>query len=124
MLNGLSSFPKTKIKMLRNTIASNLFSGPVIFGGSLRIFSLWVSGTSECWHLGFRLNFHTRLVFGRFALANFRKNRTFLIVLAMPLFYVGWNFNYWFLKFRTIVAGILVRLILSLTVIKLLQKNR
>lgn len=49
---------------------------------------------------------------------------TFLIVLAIPLFYVGWKFQFFiFVDSETIVAGVLARLILSLTVIKLLQKK-
>lgn len=49
---------------------------------------------------------------------------TILIVLAMPLFYVGWKFQFFnFVNSETLVAGVLARLILSLTVIKLLQKK-
>jgi len=49
---------------------------------------------------------------------------TFLIVAALPLFYLGWKFRvFGFSGTDTIVAGILARLILSLTAIKLLQKK-
>ena len=49
---------------------------------------------------------------------------TVLIVLALPLFYVGWKLRIFsFASSETMVAGILARLILSLTVIKLLQKK-
>lgn len=49
---------------------------------------------------------------------------TFLIVLALPLFYLGWKFRiFGFSGTETMLAGILARLILSLTAIKLLQKK-
>ncbi|MCD9189604.1 MAG: DUF3488 and transglutaminase-like domain-containing protein [Pyrinomonadaceae bacterium] len=49
---------------------------------------------------------------------------TFLIVLALPLFYFGWKFRiFGFSGTDAMLAGILARLILSLTAIKLLQKK-
>lgn len=49
---------------------------------------------------------------------------TFLIVAALPLFYLGWKFRiFGFSGTDTMLAGILARLILSLTAIKLLQKK-
>lgn len=49
---------------------------------------------------------------------------TFLIVAALPLFYIGWKFRiFGFTGVETMIAGILARLILTLTAIKLLQKK-
>lgn len=49
---------------------------------------------------------------------------TFLIVAALPLFYLGWKFKiFGFSGTEAMLAGILARLILSLTAIKLLQKK-
>ncbi|HEY0659298.1 MAG TPA: DUF3488 and transglutaminase-like domain-containing protein, partial [Pyrinomonadaceae bacterium] len=49
---------------------------------------------------------------------------TFFIVLAIPLFYLGWRMRlFGFENFESLVTGILSRLILSLTAIKLLQKK-
>ncbi|MBX7053577.1 MAG: DUF3488 and transglutaminase-like domain-containing protein [Pyrinomonadaceae bacterium] len=49
---------------------------------------------------------------------------TVLIVLAMPAFYLGWRFGIFaFSGSETAIAGILARMILSLTAIKLLQRK-
>jgi len=49
---------------------------------------------------------------------------TFLIVLAIPVFYLGWRMRlFGFENVESMVTGILSRLILSLTAIKLLQKK-
>jgi len=49
---------------------------------------------------------------------------TFLIVLAIPVFYLGWRMRlFGFENVELMVTGILSRLILSLTAIKLLQKK-
>ena len=47
---------------------------------------------------------------------------TILIVAALPIFYIGWRYRI-FGQTETMLAGILARLILSLTSIKLLQKK-
>lgn len=88
-------------------------------------FSLWISGTfglpgsglfvsvmAAGWFLeGSRWQISERL-------------GTALIVLAMPLFYLGWKFQvFGFASSEAMVAGILARLILSLTAIKILQKK-
>ncbi len=49
---------------------------------------------------------------------------TVLIVLALPVFYAGWKYHFFsFASSEAMVGGILARLILSLTAIKLLQKK-
>ncbi len=49
---------------------------------------------------------------------------TFLIVLAIPAFYLGWRMRlFGFENVESMVTGILSRLILSLSAIKLLQKK-
>lgn len=49
---------------------------------------------------------------------------TVLIVLALPVFYIGWKYQFFtFTSSETMVAGMLARLILSLTAIKLLQRK-
>lgn len=87
--------------------------------------SLWISGAFSV--------LETVLFIGLFFLAWFLENSrgqiserlgTVLIVLTIPLFYVGWKFQFFsFVNSETFVAGILSRLILLLTLIKLLQKK-
>ncbi len=99
-----------------------IFSYTAVFCGFL---SLWVSGTFGVVESGL---FVAVLVAGWF-LENTRwqiseKLGTVLIVLALPLFYLGWKFRVFsFASSEMAVAGILSRLILSLTAIKLLQKK-
>ena len=87
--------------------------------------SLWISGT-------FGL-MSTSLFISIFIFAWFLEDSrwqiserlgTVLIVLALPLFYTGTKFQlFGFSSSEMMVAGILARLILSLTAIKLLQKK-
>ncbi len=88
-------------------------------------FSLWISGTfgpvATLMFLGVMIV--AWLVEGtRWQISE--RLGTVLIVLALPAFYVAWRFQLiTFLGGETVVAGILARLILSLTAIKLLQKK-
>lgn len=88
-------------------------------------FSLWISGTFGFVGTGL---FVSVLVIGWF-LEGARwqiseRVGTVLIVLAMPLFYLGWKFQvFGFATSEAMVAGILARLILSLTAIKILQRK-
>jgi hypothetical protein len=94
----------------------------VVFGGFI---SLWISGTFSV--------IETFLFIGLFFLAWFLESSrwqiserlgTVLIVFAIPLFYAGWKFHFFsFVNNETFVAGVLSRLILLLTAIKLLQKK-
>ena len=92
---------------------------------SCGFFSLWVSGTFE------RTStvLFVLLMGGAWVLEDSRwqlseRIGTILIVLAMPAFYLGWRFGVFeFSGSETAVAGILARMILSLTAIKLLQKK-
>ena len=94
----------------------------VVFCGFL---SLWVSGTFGI--------FSTLLFLGVLGVAGFIEGSkwqiservgTVLIVLAMPAFYFGWRFGIFvFSGAEAAIAGILARMILSLTAIKLLQKK-
>lgn len=87
--------------------------------------SLWVSGT-------FGL-IATTLFLGVMVLAWFLEDSrwqiserlgTVLIVLALPVFFVGWKYQFVdFATSGTMLAGILGRLILALSAIKLLQKK-
>ncbi|MBK9437565.1 MAG: DUF3488 domain-containing protein [Chloracidobacterium sp.] len=92
---------------------------------SCGFFSLWVSGTFE---LTSTILF-VSLVAAAWALEDSRwqlseRVGTILIVLAMPVFYLAWRFGLFeFSGSETAVAGILARMILSLTAIKLLQKK-
>ena len=92
---------------------------------SCGFFSLWVSGT---FGLTSTILF-VSLVAAAWALEDSRwqlseRVGTILIVLAMPVFYLAWRFGLFeFSGSETAVAGILARMILSLTAIKLLQKK-
>lgn len=87
--------------------------------------SLWISGT-----FGIVI---TLIFLAIFAIAWFleesrwqlsEKLGTVLVVLALPLFYIGWKFRvFGFANTETMIADVLARLILSLTVIKLMQKK-
>ena len=87
--------------------------------------SLWISGT-----FGIVI---TLIFLAIFAIAWFleesrwqlsEKLGTVLVVLALPLFYIGWKFRvFGFANTETMIADVLARLILSLTIIKLMQKK-
>ncbi len=87
--------------------------------------SLWISGTFGV--LG-TVSFAVVIIAAWFLEGTRRQIServgTVLIVLALPVFYVGWKYQFFtFTNSETMVAGILARLILSLTAIKLLQKK-
>ncbi|MBC7901762.1 MAG: DUF3488 domain-containing protein, partial [Saprospiraceae bacterium] len=88
-------------------------------------FSLWVSGTFGV--IGTAL-FVSVMIAGWFLEGSrwqiSERLGTVLIVLAMPAFYLGWKFQvFGFTTSEAMVAGILARLILSLTAIKILQRK-
>lgn len=99
-----------------------LVSYTAVFCGFL---SLWVSGTFGIWGSGLFL----ALMFGAWRLEGSswqisEKLGTVLIVLALPLYFALWKFRViTFSGGEAAVAGILARMILSLTAIKLLQKK-
>jgi hypothetical protein len=100
----------------------NGISYTVVFCGFL---SLWVSGTFGV--------VSTLLFLSVFVLAGLTEGSkwqvseragTVLIVLALPAFYLGWRSGiFMFSGAEAAIAGILARMILSLTAIKLLQKK-
>ncbi|MEJ7847493.1 MAG: DUF3488 and transglutaminase-like domain-containing protein [Pyrinomonadaceae bacterium] len=88
-------------------------------------FSLWISGTFGMVGTGL---FVSVVVAGWFLEGSrwqiSERVGTALVVLAMPLFYLGWKFQlFGFVSSEAMVAGILARLILSLTASKILQKK-
>jgi hypothetical protein len=100
----------------------NGISYAVVFCGFI---SLWVSGTFGV--------VSTLLFLSVFVLAGLTEGSkwqvseragTVLIVLALPAFYLGWRSGiFMFSGAEAAIAGILARMILSLTAIKLLQKK-
>lgn len=99
-----------------------LVSYAAVFCG---FFSLWVSGTFGV----VRTGLFVTVIVGAWFLEGSRwqiseRIGTALIVLALPLYYLGWRFQIMTPSGgETWIAGILARLILSLTAIKLLQKK-
>ena len=99
-----------------------LVSYTAVFCGFL---SLWVSGTFGIFGTGLFLAVMIaawRLEGSRWQISE--KLGTVLIVLALPLYYAAWKFRIiTFSGGEAAVAGILARMILSLTAVKLLQKK-
>ncbi len=99
-----------------------IFSYAAVFCGFL---SLWVSGTFGI--------IETALFIGIMAVAWFLEDSrwqiserlgTVLIVLTLPVYYLLWRYRFFdFSNSESMLPGILARLILSLTAIKLLQKK-
>lgn len=100
-----------------------LISYAAVFCGFL---SLWVSGTFGIVGTGL---FLAILVSGWFLEGSrwqiSERLGTALIVLALPAFYFAWRYKLIepFTAAETVVAGVLARMILSLTAIKILQKK-
>lgn len=100
----------------------NFISYAVVFCGFL---TLWVSGS---FGILITLGFIAALV-GAWFLENSRwqlseRFGTVLIFLVVPLFYVGWKYRlFGFTSTDTVIAGMLARLILGLSAIKLFQKK-
>ncbi len=100
-----------------------LISYAAVFCGFL---SLWVSGTFGIVGTGLFIAVMIlawNLEGSRWQISD--RVGTALIVLALPAFYFGWKFRLIepFSTAETVVAGVLARMILSLTSIKLLQKK-
>jgi protein-glutamine gamma-glutamyltransferase len=87
-------------------------------------FALWVSGTfgigENTLFVGVML-FAWRLERSRWQISE--RVGTTMIVLALPVYYSLWRFRFFDLSTEMMLPGILARLILSLTCIKLLQKK-
>lgn len=87
-------------------------------------FSLWVSG-------GFGVivtSFFLSVIISAWFLEDSRRQiservGTALIVLVIPLFYIGWKYKIIGGATETIIAGLLARMILILAAVKLLQKK-
>ena len=88
-------------------------------------FSLWISGTFGILGTGMFIAVMIAAWFldeSRWQISE--RLGTVLIVLALPIFYFGWNYKFFgFSDSGAMLAGILARLILSLTAIKMLQKK-
>nr|MBP7416693.1 DUF3488 domain-containing protein [Pyrinomonadaceae bacterium] len=99
-----------------------LISYSAVFCGFL---SLWVSGTFGVVGTAVFMGIMIAAWFledSRWQISE--KVGTALIVLALPLFYLIWRFQLISLYgSETVIAGILARMILALTAIKLLQKK-
>jgi len=99
-----------------------LFSYAAVFCGFL---SLWVSGSFGVVETGGFLVI--MLVGWRLEDSRWQINErlgTVLIVLAIPVYYLLWRFRFFdFASSEAMLPGILARLILSLTAIKLLQRK-
>src|SRR4051794_23439240 len=99
-----------------------LVSYAAVFCGFL---SLWVSGT---FGIAITALFFV-VVIGAWRLEGSRwqvseRVGTALIVLALPAFYIAWRFRMVSIDSgETAIAGILARMILTLTAVKLLQKK-
>ena len=99
-----------------------LISYAVVFCG---LFALTVSGgVGILVATVFVSVINSRLVYRRYALADFGKVRNALIFLFIPLFYIDWKYQLsGFAARETVAAGSLARLILVLAGIKLLQRK-
>ncbi|MDQ3219637.1 MAG: DUF3488 and transglutaminase-like domain-containing protein, partial [Acidobacteriota bacterium] len=88
-------------------------------------FSLWISGTFGITGTGIFIAVMIAAWFlegSKWQISE--RLGTVLIVLALPVFYAGWKYQFFGLSDSgAMLAGILARLILSLTAIKLLQKK-
>lgn len=88
-------------------------------------FSLWISGTFGI--VGTGLFLAVMIAAWLFEGSRWQISErlgTVLIVLAMPVYYLLWNFRFFDVSSsETMLPGILARLILSLTAIKLLQRK-
>lgn len=87
--------------------------------------SLWVSGTfGVISSIIFVLLFTLAILLEDSRWQVSERLGTVLVVLAMPTFFLAWKIKlFGFTTSETLIAGILARLILSLTVIKLFQKK-
>jgi len=94
----------------------------VIFSGFL---TLWVSGSIGAFlSIGFILSLIAAWFLEDTRWQISEKIGTFLIFILVPLFYIIWKYQiFTFTSNETVVAGMLARLILGLSVIKLFQKK-
>lgn len=109
-------------KILQFDLFFRVISYLTVFFG---FFSIWVSGTFGLFETILFLLFI--LISWKLESSSWQISErigTTLIVLALPIFFILWKLNFFSVSgLDTAVAGILARLILSLTIIKLLQKK-
>ncbi len=102
--------------------AFNILSYAVVVCGFV---SLWATGTlGIAWAIGFPLAAAAAFYIEGTRLQLSERAGTAMIILIVPLFYVGWRWQlFGYGDTGALLAGILARLILSMSVIKLLQKK-